>query len=114
MYHLLMGMSLFNNLKREANMKFIFQVQRSIAEYCQMCQQLGEAKYGVKTHRNIPLDTYEIKMFHGKKEKWAVLCADCLAKAHLSDEVDEVQEPDGSPFDKSKYFFLREPNHEHK
>lgn len=95
-------------------MKLIFQVKERVDNYCHMCQQLGEAKYGVKTNRNLPLDTYEIRMFHGKEERWAVLCADCLAAAERSDEVEQVQESDGSPFDKTKHFFLREENHEHQ
>ena len=83
--------------------KLIFHIEEEVIDYCGMCQQLGEPQFGVKTHRNIPLQVHWVKGSHAtdkdfepwtddeeKNQKYFKLCSDCLADAHKSKEVKAI------------------------
>ena len=58
--------------------------KRRELDYCEGCQQLGEAQVsGVKRHRSLPLDTWLVEFsseeFTSAPE--AVLCANCIEDA---------------------------------
>ena len=77
-----------------------FRVDSPIAEYCGMCQQLGEPQYGApKVNRNLPLFTYNVEGTHSSenKSKWVVLCSDCIMDAHFQKWI-TVLNPDRTPF----------------
>tara|TARA_R100001510_G_scaffold55507_1_gene59523 strand:+ start:268 stop:561 length:294 start_codon:yes stop_codon:yes gene_type:complete len=82
--------------------KLIFHLEERHEEYCQKCQQLGPAEYGVKMHRNTPTDTRWVKaVMNDDEPKFVVLCGDCIYEAHHSEEVHEVLEK-GQPWVPSK------------
>ena len=87
--------------------KITFKIEKSLDDYCMMCQQLGESDYGVKTHRSWPTQTWQVKSTWDGETKYFILCSDCLNNANKSEEVEEVLEPDGTPFTEKNKFFLR-------
>jgi hypothetical protein len=74
--------------------KLVFHIEEEVMDYCDMCQQLGEPQYGVKTHRNIPLQVHWVKGSHATDknfdQKYFKLCSDCLADAHKSEEIEAI------------------------
>ncbi len=59
-----------------------FEIEERNSDYCDSCQQLGEAgPAGLKTHRNIPLDTVWVKTTVDDERFFLTMCGDCLAVA---------------------------------
>jgi hypothetical protein len=87
-----------------------FKIVHELEDYCWRCQQLGEAKYGVKMHRNLPTQTWKVEGTDSEdpdpEVKWAVLCSDCLFEADKHEEC-EVFEPDGGPFNLAYKMLIR-------
>lgn len=92
----------------------VFQIEEPHEDYCSRCQQLGPAEYGVKMHRSLPSQTWWVKAFEvdtPDDTSYLVMCSDCLYDAHVYEgsEVERVtvQMSDGSPYDPSGHFFIR-------
>jgi len=89
--------------------KLDFHLEERHEEYCQKCQQLGPAEYGVKMHRGMPTDTRWVRAeIKDSEPKFVVLCGDCIYDAYHSEEVGEVLE-NGKPWvpSKSGMMFIR-------
>ena len=72
-------------MNEEAKNMTIYTVKR-VLDYCQACQELGPDQIsGYKTHRNIPTDTWLIKITLKGREEDAesVVCADCLLGSQM-------------------------------
>lgn len=93
--------------------KMVFHIEEDHHDYCAMCQNLGEAQFGVKMHRSLPTHTRWVRMNiteNGETdERFGVLCSDCLYDAHHSENEDITVLKDGEPWkpNRDKTLFIR-------
>jgi hypothetical protein len=79
-------------------------------DYCAGCQEEGGSQIsGVKRHRSLPLDTWQVGMTntdYPDVEKEAVFCADCLESAHKHESINVIHNNEPLKRENSGMFFI--------